>query len=132
MVGPRATCERPTAPSPAHPLGRRGTFTAADVRAIRSILAELGGVVRWGGDYSGRADEMHFEIVDNAAQVTAVAARLRGGGASAARPTTPTTSEEDTVYFIRLTDGQGKGDVQEIGEFTVDKLSTQQFEDIKA
>jgi len=63
--------------APAHPLGRRGTFTAAQVAAIRRILADLGGVVRWGGDYVNRADEMHFEINASAAQVAAVARRLR-------------------------------------------------------
>lgn len=65
--------------APSHPLGKRGTYTAAKVRALRRILADLGGVVRWGGDYSGRPDEMHFEIVGSAAQVAAVAARIRGG-----------------------------------------------------
>lgn len=48
--------------APAHPLGVGGTFSAAQVARIRSILADLDGAVRWGGDYSGRADEMHFEI----------------------------------------------------------------------
>src|SRR5690606_4454583 len=48
--------------APKHALGKRGTFTPAQVRAIRSILVDCGGVVRWGGDYTSRADEMHFEI----------------------------------------------------------------------
>lgn len=82
--------------APRHPLGRSGTFTAAQVAAIRLILTALGGVVRWGGDYPGRKDEMHFEINASAAQVSTAAARLRGG-ASAARPTTPITSEEDDM-----------------------------------
>lgn len=59
-----------------HPLGKAGTFSAAQVRAIRSILGTLGGVVRWGGDYSGRKDEMHFEINANAARVAQVARSL--------------------------------------------------------
>lgn len=62
-----------------HVLGQRGTFTPAQVAALRRILAGLGGVVRWGGDYTGRADEMHFEIVGSAARVAAAAARIRGG-----------------------------------------------------
>lgn len=63
--------------APAHPLGKRGTFSAEEVAAIRRILAALGGVVRWGGDYSGRADEMHFEINASAAKVAAVAAGIK-------------------------------------------------------
>lgn len=59
--------------APRHVLGRRGTFTPDQVAAIRRILRDCGGVVRWGGDYSGRADEMHFEIVGTAAQVAHVA-----------------------------------------------------------
>lgn len=88
--------------APAHPLGAVGTFTAADVAAIRDILRDVSPVVRWGGDYAGRKDEMHFEIVGTAAQVAAVAARLRGvptgGGQSVAKPTNPPTSEEDDMF----------------------------------
>lgn len=60
-----------------HPLGKRGTFTRKQVKAIRAILAYLDGVVRWGGDYKSRADEMHFEIVGNPAQVAKVADKIR-------------------------------------------------------
>lgn len=66
-----------------HPLGRHGTFTARQVKTIHKILAEVDGVVRWGGDYwPSRPDEMHFEInlqpKGSPAKVRAVAARLRG------------------------------------------------------
>lgn len=44
-----------------HPLGASGTFTAAQVRAIRALCKKYG--LRWGGDYSGRKDEMHFEFI---------------------------------------------------------------------
>ena len=72
-----------------HPLGKVGTFTPTQVAALRKILARYGGVVRWGGDYSGRKDEMHFEIVGNAAQVAAVADRLRSTGGGAVVAPTP-------------------------------------------
>lgn len=65
-----------------HPLGSTGTFTSDQVAAIREILAEVAPVVAWGGDFDGRADEMHFEIVGDAAAVAEVAARLRGEGAA--------------------------------------------------
>lgn len=50
-----------------------------------------------------------------------------GGGASI----TPTTSEEDDMYWLRVNNGQGRGDVYEVTAFTVDKITLQQFEDIK-
>lgn len=62
-----------------HVLGARGTFTAKQVAEIHKILAEVDHVVRWGGDYSGRKDEMHFEINAGKAAVERVAARLREG-----------------------------------------------------
>lgn len=47
-----------------HPNGvpAAATFTAAQIAEIHQILAEVGGVVRWGGDYNGTPDAMHFEI----------------------------------------------------------------------
>lgn len=48
--------------APRHPLGASGTFSSTQVSRIRSILTYCEGVVRWGGDYSTRKDEMHFEI----------------------------------------------------------------------
>jgi len=65
--------------APQHPLGARGTFTRAQVAAIRRILAEVGHVVRWGGDYTGRADEMHFEINASPAAVQRIADQIKGG-----------------------------------------------------
>jgi hypothetical protein len=62
--------------APHHPLGSTGTFSATQRVEIHKILAEVGGVVRWGGDYAGRKDEMHFEINANAVAVAAVATRL--------------------------------------------------------
>ncbi|GAB2970365.1 M15 family metallopeptidase [Nocardioides montaniterrae] len=47
-----------------HPLGRVGTWTSSRAAKIRTLLGlkMLRHVVRWGGDYHGRKDEMHFEI----------------------------------------------------------------------
>jgi len=61
-----------------HPMGVRNTFTSKQQAKIRAILADLDGVVRWGGDYTGRPDDMHFEIVKGAAAVKALASKLRG------------------------------------------------------
>lgn len=62
--------------APQHPLGAVGTFTTPQVGAIRQILTECGGVIRWGGDYVSRKDEMHFEINAGPDAVAAAAAKL--------------------------------------------------------
>jgi len=66
-----------------HPNGKRGTFTAAQVAEIRKILAEVAGTVRWGGDFTGTPDEMHFEIVKPPGDVARVAVKLRNSPAAA-------------------------------------------------
>lgn len=48
--------------APLHPMGKANTFSPAQRRQIEAILRYCDGVVRWGGDYHGRKDEMHFEI----------------------------------------------------------------------
>lgn len=64
--------------APNHPYGAASrTFTAAQVKTIHKILQEVDQVVRWGGDYSGTRDEMHFEIDANLANVDRVAAILQ-------------------------------------------------------
>lgn len=65
--------------APAHPMGTRNTYGAADRVKIRAILADLSHVVRWGGDYSGRPDDMHFEINATGAAVARVADWIREG-----------------------------------------------------
>lgn len=63
--------------APRHPLGKRGTFTTAQVREFDRLLAEFEGVIRAGKDYTKRADEMHVEIDAPYARVKALAAKLR-------------------------------------------------------
>lgn len=65
--------------APAHGLGLSGTFSGAQVKAIRRILADLDGSVRWGGDYAGRKDEMHFELQGGVNKLAKVAAKINGG-----------------------------------------------------
>lgn len=65
--------------APRHPLGKRGTFSKKQVRAIKRILADCGGVIRWGGNYVNRKDEMHFEINAGSAAVRRVAQAIRAG-----------------------------------------------------
>lgn len=65
--------------APKHGLGATGTFSKAQVKAIHKILRELDYSVRWGGDYAGRKDEMHFELVGGTAKLKKVADKLRAG-----------------------------------------------------
>lgn len=59
-----------------HPLGDSGTFSRTEVAAIHTRLAALDGVVRWGGDYNDRKDEMHWEINKSFAETEALARKL--------------------------------------------------------
>jgi hypothetical protein len=43
-----------------HPLGHAGTFNPMQIVLIQALCKKYG--LRWGGDYSKRKDEMHFEI----------------------------------------------------------------------
>ena len=61
-----------------HPNGKSGTFSAKQVSEIRRILGEVDNTVRWGGDFTGTKDEMHFEIASDPTKVDRVAARLNG------------------------------------------------------
>lgn len=60
-----------------HPLGVRNTFNGGQAHRIRARLAgRYEDAIRWGGDYSTRPDEMHFEINRDAAGVLALSHRL--------------------------------------------------------
>ena len=62
--------------APRHPLGKAGTFTPAQAAKIRAELKRYDGAIRWGGDYSGRKDEMHFEIHADVATCERVLAKV--------------------------------------------------------
>jgi hypothetical protein len=66
--------------APRHPLGTdpRSNFRDGQIAAIRRIVADAGGCLRWGGDYVGRKDGMHLEVVAPEAQCAAVLARWEG------------------------------------------------------
>jgi hypothetical protein len=60
-----------------HPLGKVGTFPPEKVPMIRALAKKYG--LKWGGDYKGRADEMHFEIELGEAKVAALIGSLKLG-----------------------------------------------------
>ncbi|MBP2370199.1 M15 family metallopeptidase [Pseudonocardia parietis] len=84
--------------APRHPLGKSGTFNAAQVREIRKILAEAGGCIRWGGDYTGRKDEMHFEAVASEAACARALAAV-SGSTTPEQPARPATPGDDLVIL---------------------------------
>ena len=51
-------------------------LTQAEIDAVHVQLRFYDGVIRWGGDYVGRTDPMHFEIIGTPEQVAAVWARI--------------------------------------------------------
>lgn len=60
-----------------HPLGKAGTFDRADRTLItRRVRRFFGHTIRWGGTYTGRKDEMHFEIIADLDDVERLARRL--------------------------------------------------------
>lgn len=61
-----------------HPYGVAASrnFSEEQIAEIRKICAFIG-VVRWGGDYRGNPDAMHFEIIGNPDQVAAAARKIR-------------------------------------------------------
>lgn len=88
--------------APRHYLGAKNTFTKKQVAAIRRILKDCGGVVRWGGDYRGRKDEMHFEINASPAKVKKAAEAIRKKGkVTAPAPNTkrPSPAPKNTPKF---------------------------------
>jgi D-alanyl-D-alanine carboxypeptidase-like protein len=93
-----------------HPRGVSGTFTRAQVTAVRKILAAFfdptagRSVVRWGHDYSSAStvDSMHFEINANAAAVKRVADKIRKAQAVPAKPAAPTPAPTTVQAPITL------------------------------
>lgn len=64
--------------APRHPLGTNpsANFSPSQIGEIHRLLALAGGCIGWGGDYSGRKDPMHFEIVASEATCQAALNRL--------------------------------------------------------
>jgi peptidoglycan hydrolase-like protein with peptidoglycan-binding domain len=85
-----------------HPNDRSGTFTRQQIAEIREILRELSNVIRWGGDFSGTKDEMHFEIAGSPTQVYAVAERIRRAEEEYRMPPTIREGSNDTIAVAKL------------------------------
>ena len=94
--------------APAHPLGASGTFTAAQAATIHAIVDECEGTVRWGGDYSSRKDEMHFEINVGPGDpaIARVAAKFGGGTPPPPGSDKPTLREGSKGAAVSEAQGQ--------------------------
>lgn len=79
------------------PLGSdpHSNYSQAQIDAIHRIIAATGNVVRWGGDYVGRKDGMHFEINDGMTMADCQRALSTIGAPSvpAQKPVAPANSE---------------------------------------
>ena len=65
--------------APQHPNGvpTSNTFTQPEIDEVHKILAEVGHTIRWGGDYSGTPDAMHFEVNVSKTTLAKTAEQLR-------------------------------------------------------
>lgn len=63
-----------------HPMGVPASrnYSSAQIAEIHKILREANGIFRWGGDYTGRPDPMHFEIDATPNEVHAFLVELEG------------------------------------------------------
>jgi hypothetical protein len=57
-----------------HPLGKYDTFSAEKVPMIRALSKKYG--LKWGGDFKGRPDDMHFEVTVNLKKAKAITLKL--------------------------------------------------------
>lgn len=57
-----------------HVLGKVGTFPLEKVPMLRALCKKYG--IKWGGDYKGRVDEMHYEIEVSPAKAKALISSL--------------------------------------------------------
>jgi hypothetical protein len=90
-----------------HPLGAENTFTDEQARTIRRLCRKYG--LRWGGDYRNRKDEMHFEVVMNAAQVQNLI-RTLGLERDGDQETKETDKDSETITSIVEPNSLGSSD----------------------
>lgn len=70
-----------------HVMGKANTFSADKQKKIREQLKFYRGVIRWGGDYKNRKDDMHFEINAGPSAVASVVKKIKAE--SAPKPSAP-------------------------------------------
>lgn len=102
--------------APAHPLGVTGTWSFHEKEIINKLLSSMNGVVRWGENYTGRKDGMHFEINKGVVATKLLARKIRAGKMPDQRPTWE-PRDAKAVHFGRVQEqfliaaGAQKGDI---------------------
>lgn len=83
-----------------HPVGVAAgkNFSGAQIAACHAIVKAAGGVVRWGGDYTGRPDPMHWEIVGSKAAVAALARKIEEEDVALTAADVKTLANTDNVF----------------------------------
>lgn len=81
--------------APAHPIGKKNTFSIFKRAKIRKLVKSYDGSVRWGGEWS-RPDDMHFELVGGAAKLKQVASKLSGGSVAPSGSVKPPVTQKPT------------------------------------
>lgn len=82
--------------APLHANGASGTMPNGE-RSARALVDRYGGLITWGGDFTGTPDEMHWEVSGSAAELAELADRLSAGNGPEPEPEeedVPLTSEE--------------------------------------
>lgn len=94
--------------APRHPLNTSpaASFSQSQIGEIHRLLALAGGCIRWGGDYVGRKDPMHFEIVKNEALCQSVLNKLNAPVPVAPIGDDDMTSEELLNTSTKLANGE--------------------------
>ena len=83
--------------APKHPLGQTGTW-GGHASSVVNCAAHYG--FRWGGSYSGRKDEMHFEYLGTPSQALAATRQLMAGAIPT--PSVPPPASNEAPDFAAL------------------------------
>lgn len=108
-----------------HPLGKANTFSAAEQKKIRTQLKFYEGVLRWGGDYKGRKDDMHVEINKGSSEVARIAKKCKNDTLNAGKkPSNPVKYEDMKLEVDGILGARSIGKWQhEMGATTSTKLT---------
>lgn len=93
--------------APLHPMGKRNTYPEEKRNQINALLrTKYKNKIRWGANYTGRADDMHFEIHDDEAGIHELANEIR----EANKPPRKPAIMELTVKVPALHQGDSDAD----------------------
>lgn len=99
--------------APLHPMGKHNTFSPGERKRIHELLDDefrFKGVrlIRWGADYTGRKDDMHFEVIAPRATVLRAVAALQAPAKP--RPKPPAGRHEPGSRLLQAANPDMTGD----------------------